>query len=37
MRFERLGRRLGVVAAAIAAAMVGTGASIGSRRRRQRI
>jgi len=34
MRFERLGRRLGVVVAAAAAAFVGTGASVRSRRSR---
>jgi HAD superfamily hydrolase (TIGR01490 family) len=35
MRFERLGRRLGMVVAAMAAAMVGTGGAVASRRVRQ--
>jgi HAD superfamily hydrolase (TIGR01490 family) len=35
MRFERLGRRLGMVVAAVAAAMVGTGGAVASRRVRQ--
>lgn len=34
MRFERLGRRLGMVVAALAAAMVGTGGAVASRKRR---
>jgi HAD superfamily hydrolase (TIGR01490 family) len=37
IRFERLGRRLGMVVAAVAAAFVGTGGAIASRRGRQRI
>jgi HAD superfamily hydrolase (TIGR01490 family) len=37
MRFERLGRRLGIAAAAVAAAMVGTGRAVASRRGRERI
>jgi phosphoserine phosphatase len=37
MRFERLGRRLGMAVAAVAAATVGTGGAIVSRRARQRI
>ena len=36
MRFERLGRRLGIVVAALAAAMVGTGGAVASRRVRDR-